>query len=102
MLAASAAHADVLPSDAPLPSCLDKTMKDELGNTLKPRGVQKKNFLKQGHVELHGTGGLFGGDLTSSSWIAGGGLTYWITEDLGVGGSFEVTPIALDVDSPLS
>jgi len=102
LFAASTARADGdLPSEAPLPSCLDRTIRDELGNQLKPRGVQKRNFLKRKHLELAAKGGLYGGDLTSSSWIGGGGLVYWITEDLGVQGSFEVTPIALDLDSPL-
>lgn len=94
--------ADDLPSEAPLPSCLDKTIKDELGNTLHPRGVQKKDFLKQGKIEVVARGGLFGGDLTSSSWIAGGALAFWFTEDLAVQGSFELTPIALDLDDPLA
>jgi outer membrane beta-barrel protein len=102
LAAAGPAVADDLPSEAPLPSCLDKTIKDELGNTLRPRGVQKKNFLKNKKVEVVARGGLFGGDLTSSSWIAGGALAFWFTEDLAVQGSFELTPIALDLDKPLA
>ncbi len=98
----STASADQLPSEAPLPSCLDQTMKDELGNELHPRGVQKKDFLKVHHLEIVAKGGLYGGDLTSSSWIAGGALAFWITEDLALQTSFEVTPIALDLDSPLA
>ena len=34
------------PSDAPLPSCLDQTIKDQLGAELKPRGVQKRDFIR--------------------------------------------------------
>jgi outer membrane beta-barrel protein len=96
------AQADNLPSEAPLPSCLDKTIKDELGRELRPRGVQKKNFLKDGKIELLARGGLYGGDLTSSSWIAGGALAMYVTEDLGFQGSVELTPIALDLDEPLA
>jgi outer membrane beta-barrel protein len=97
-----AALAEDLPSEAPLPSCLDKTIKDELGRELRPRGVQKRDFLKDGKLELVARGGLYGGDLTSSSWIAGGALAFYLTEDLGVQPSFEVMPIALDLDAPLA
>lgn len=90
------------PSDAPLPSCLDRTMRDELGNELAPRGVQLRDFRKNKKLELSGLGGLYAGDLTSSSWIAGGALAFWFTEDLGVEASFRVTPVALDLDSPLA
>jgi hypothetical protein len=69
---------------------------------LRPRGVQKRDFAKRGHVELLAKGGLYAGDLTSSSWIAGGALGFWFTEDLGLELGFEVTPIALDLDSPLA
>ncbi len=100
--AAGTAVADDLPSQTPLPSCLDKTIKDELGNSLRPRGVQKKNFLKNKKFEVVARGGLFSGDLTSSSWIAGGALAFYFTEDLGIQTSFEVTPIALDLDAPLA
>jgi outer membrane beta-barrel protein len=101
-LGASVADAGDLPSEAPLPSCLDKTIKDELGRELHPRGVQKKNFLKVHKVEIAAKGGLYGGDLTSSSWIGGGSLAFWFTEDLALQTSFEVTPVALDLDAPLT
>lgn len=96
------ARGDVLPSEAPLPSCLDQTIKDELGRELRPRGVQKRDFLKDGKLELLARGGLYGGDLTSSSWIAGGALAFFFTEDLGLQLSAELTPIALDLDTPLA
>jgi outer membrane beta-barrel protein len=90
------------PSDAPLPSCLDQTIRDQLGEQLKPRGVQKRDFRKDGKIVLHGHGGLFGGDLTSSSWIAGGSLGFWFTEDLGVQAEFALTPLTLDLDAPIN
>jgi outer membrane beta-barrel protein len=98
----AAAFADGLPSEAPLPSCLDRTIKDELGRTLEPRGVQKRTFLKKGKVALAARGGLYAGDLTSSSWIAGGALAYFLTEDLGLQASLEVTPVALELERPLA
>ncbi len=90
------------PSDAPLPSCLDQTIRDQLGAELKPRGVQKRDFRKDNKLVLVAHGGLFGGDMTSSSWIAGGSLGYFFTEDLGIQASFDVTPLTLDLDAPLT
>ena len=90
------------PSDAPLPSCLDQTIKDQLGEDLKPRGVQKKNFLKNKKLVLVGHGGMYSGDLTSSSWIAGGSLGFFFTEDFGIQAEFDATPLTLDLDQPLN
>jgi outer membrane beta-barrel protein len=90
------------PSEAPLPSCLDQTIRDQLGAELKPRGVQKRDFAKDGKVVLSGKGGLYGGDLTSSAWIAGGSLGFFFTEDLGIQAEFLMTPVTLDLDSPLA
>jgi outer membrane beta-barrel protein len=99
------AHAQPVPakpSDAPLPSCLDQTIADQLGEQLKPRGVQKKDFLKRGKINLVMHGGLHAGDLTSSSWLAGGSLGFWFTEDFGIAAEFDVTPLTLDLDSPIN
>lgn len=90
------------PSDAALPSCLDQTIKDQLGAELKPRGVQKRNFIKNKKIVVVGHGGLFGGDLTSSNWIAGGSLGFFFTEDLGVNVEVDLTPLTLDLDAPLN
>ena len=89
------------PSDAPLPSCLDQTIRDQLGNQLRPRGVQDRDFKKSKKLVVRGYGGLFGGDLTSSSWIAGGSLGWFLTEDLGIQAEFALTPLTLDLDAPL-
>jgi outer membrane beta-barrel protein len=99
---ASAQPAPARPSDAPLPSCLDQTIKDQLGADLKPRGVQKRNFIKNKKIVLAAHGGLFGGDLTSSSWIAGGSLGFFFTEDLGINFEVDLTPLTLDLDAPLN
>jgi len=90
------------PSDAPLPSCLDQSIKDELGQRLRPKGVQKRFFLKNKHLQLIGRGGLFAGDLTSSSYIYGGGLAFFFTEDLGIEFLLDRTPVALDLDGPVA
>lgn len=90
------------PSDAPLPSCLDQSIRDQLGAELKPRGVQKRDFKKDNKIVLVAHGGLYGGDLTSSSWIAGGSLGYFFTEDLGFNAEFNMLPLTLDLDAPLN
>ena len=100
--AAPAPSRPSLPSEAPLPSCLDQTIKDELGRELKPRGVQKRDFLKNKKVAVVARGGLYAGDLTSSSWVGGGSAAFFLTEDVAVQASFDVTPIALDLDGPLA
>jgi outer membrane beta-barrel protein len=90
------------PSDAPLPSCLDQTLAQQLGEELKPRGVQKRDFQKRGKLDLVMHGGLYAGDLTSSSWIAGGSLGFFFTEDFGIAGEFDITPMTLDLDEPIA
>jgi len=90
------------PSDTPVPSCLDESIVDELGQTLQPRGVQKREFQKRGQLEILARGGLFAGDLLSSSYVYGGALAWFVTEDFGIEGSFDVTRVALDLDRPLA
>lgn len=101
-VAATDEQAPALPSDAPLPSCLDRTIRDELGRELTRRGVQARDFRKDKKLQVSAMAGLYAGDLTSSSWIGGGALGFWFTEDLGLELSFAVTPIALDLDQPLA
>ena len=96
------APAPAKPSDAPLPSCLDQTIRDQLGNELKPRGVQKRDFRKDNKLVLVAHGGLYGGDLTSSSWVVGGSLGYFFTEDLGISAELDMIPLSLDLDAPLA
>jgi outer membrane beta-barrel protein len=99
---AVAEPAPAKPSDAPLPSCLDQSLADQLGSELQPRGVQKRDFLKRRKLNINVHGGLYGGDLTSSSWIAGGSLGFFFTEDFGIAVEFDVTPLTLDLDAPLA
>ena len=98
---ARAQPAPAKPSDAPLPSCLDQSIRDQLGEQLKPRGVQKRDFKKDGKLVVHAHAGLYGGDLTSSSWLAGGSLGFFFTEDLGIQAELDIMPLSLDLDTPL-
>jgi outer membrane beta-barrel protein len=90
------------PSDTPVPSCLDQSIKDELGATLKPRGVQKRPFTKDGELNLTARGGLFASDLLSTNYTYGGALALFFTEDLALELSFDVTPVSLELDEPLA
>jgi outer membrane beta-barrel protein len=98
---ATAQPAPAKPSDAPLPSCLDQTIAGQLGENHKPRGVQKRTFLKRHKLNLVAHGGLYGGDLTSSDWIAGGSLGFFFTEDFGFAAELDMTPLTLALDEPL-
>jgi outer membrane beta-barrel protein len=90
------------PSDAPVPSCLDQSIVDQLGQSLRPRGVQERDFLKRGQIEVVARGGLLAGDLMSSSYLWGGSLAFFLTEDLALEASFDVTSVQLDLDRPLA
>ena len=100
--AASAAGVATRPSDAPVPSCLDQSIVDQLGQSLRPRGVQKRDFLKRGQIELVARGGLFASDLLSSSYLYGGAAAFFLTEDLGFEAGVDVTYVKLDIDRPLA
>ncbi len=90
------------PSETPIPNCLDQSITDELGQSIRPRGVQARDFLKKGQVQIVGRGGLLAADLLSSSYLAGGAVAFYITEDLGLETSFDISPLALDLDKPLA
>jgi outer membrane beta-barrel protein len=87
---------------APPPSCLDQSITDELGDSLRPRGVQKLPFEKDHRFELVARGGLYASDLVSSSYQYGGALAWYLAEDFGFEVTFDVSPVAVDLDEPLS
>lgn len=90
------------PSDTAPPSCEDRSLADELADRLEQRGVQQRAFLKDRHIQVGLRGGMFAADLLSSSYVLGGSVAYFLTEDLAVEASFDVTPMALDMDEPLA
>ncbi len=90
------------PSETPIPNCLDQSITDELGQSLRPRGVQARDFLKKGQLQVVARGGLLAADLLSSSYMVGGAVGFYITEDLGIEASFDISPLALDLDKPLA
>jgi len=90
------------PSDAPVPSCLDQSIVDQLGQSVRPRGVQKRDFRKRGQIELVARGGMFASDLLSTSYLYGGAAAFFLTEDLGLEGGVDTTYVKLDLDRPLA
>jgi outer membrane beta-barrel protein len=101
-LAPAEAQPATRPSDVPPPpSCHSPSITDELGQTQRRRGVQERHFLKRGRLALSPRGGLFAGDLMSSSYVAGGQASIFLTERLALWSSLDVTPVALDLDEPL-
>lgn len=97
------AAAQSRPSETdPPPSCLDQSIPSQLGQTLRRRGVQKRTFLKRHRFELFARGGLYASDLLSSSYDYGGGLAWFFAEDFGLEATFDVTPVALDLDAPVA
>lgn len=101
--AATAAAKPTRPSQtAPPPSCLDQSITDELGESLRPRGVQRLPFLKEHRFELVARGGIFASDLLSSSYQYGGALLWYLGEDFGFELTFDVAPVAVDLDQPLT
>lgn len=87
---------------APPKSCLDQSITDELGDEMRPRGVQKLPFLKHHRFELVARGGLYASDLVSSSYQYGGALAWYLAEDFGFELTFDVSPVAVDLDEPLA
>src|SRR6476646_4673784 len=51
--------------------CVDEELKQELVGGRHYRGVQDRLFTKAFRHELSAMGGVYAGDLYSSSWIAG-------------------------------
>jgi outer membrane beta-barrel protein len=88
--------ADTKPSDKPPP--LAPCLEDENAFL----GVQEKTFLKRHRLEIVGQGGIYASDLLSSTYTYGGSAAFYLTEDIGIEGTFAVTPVALDVDSSLT
>src|ERR1035438_1611185 len=71
--------------------CVDDELKQELVGGRHYRGVEERLFTKAFRHELSAMGGLYAGDLYSSSWVVGGAYTFHFSEDLGLEASVEFT-----------
>lgn len=97
------AAAQSKPSETdPPPSCLDQSITDELGQKIRPRGVQQRVFQKNGRVQLTVRGGVYGSDMLSTTYDYGAAVGYFFSEDFGLEIGVDVTPVALDLDKPVS
>ena len=71
--------------------CIDEAIRDELNARRRYRGVQERVFLKAGRHELSIMGGVYSADLLSSSYLAQGAYTFYVTEELGLEAGFAYT-----------
>ena len=79
---------DDAPSTEPTSACIDEAIRDELNARRRYRGVRERLFQKAGRFELSVMGGVYAADLLSASYLVQGGLTYHVTEDVGLEASF--------------
>ncbi len=73
--------------------CLDETLIDEFGRARARKGVQPRAFRKALRASLSVVGGGYAGDLTDTSWQAGGHLAFWVGEDFGFDAQFRITSL---------
>ncbi len=71
--------------------CIDEAIRDELNARRRYRGVHERLFQKAGRHEVSVVGGLYGADLFSSNWTAGGAYTFHVSEGLALEASFLYT-----------
>src|SRR3984957_17739574 len=69
--------------------CVDDELKQELVGGRHYRGVEDRLFTKALRVELSAMGGYYAADLYSSNWLAGGALTFHVSEDFALEASYE-------------
>jgi outer membrane beta-barrel protein len=66
------------------------------------KGVQRRDFLKRHRFELAGVGGYYASDALSSTYIYGGALAFFPSEDFGVELLVTRTPIRFRLEEPFS
>jgi outer membrane beta-barrel protein len=97
LVAAGAATASLCAARAASAQCVDEELKQELVGGRHYRGVEERLFTKAFRHELSAMGGLYGADLYSSSWLAGGAYTFHFSEDLGLEASVQFWNVHSDV-----
>jgi outer membrane beta-barrel protein len=66
------------------------------------KGVQRRDFLKRHRFELAGVGGYYASDALSSTYIYGGALAYYPSEDFGLELLVTRTPVRFRLEEPFS
>jgi len=64
------------------------------------RGVQKRDFLKKLRVEVALLGGHYAADALSSTYVYGGALSFFFSEDFGVEAMVLRNPVAFRLEDP--
>jgi outer membrane beta-barrel protein len=64
------------------------------------RGVQKRDFLKKHRVEIAALGGHYASDALSSTYVYGGALSFFFSEDFGIEAMVLRNPVAFRLEDP--
>jgi len=64
------------------------------------KGVQRRDFLKRHRFELSGVGGYYASDALSSTYIYGGALSFYPSEDFGVEALVTRSPVQFRLEEP--
>jgi outer membrane beta-barrel protein len=78
-------------------TCLDG---DATGGRRK--GVQRRDFLKRHRFELSGVGGFYASDALSSTYIYGGALAFYPSEDFGLEVLVTRSPVQFRLEEPFN
>ena len=66
------------------------------------RGVQKRDFMKKRRLEIAALGGYFASDALSSTYIYGGALSFFPSEDFGLELLVARNPVAFRLEQPFN
>lgn len=97
---------------------LEETDEDEMGTSLRAlsclegeggndndgarRGVQKRDFMKRRRVEIAALGGYYASDALSSTYVYGGAVSFFPSEDFGLELMVTRNPVAFRLEEPFS
>ena len=65
------------------------------------RGVQKRDFLKKHRFEIAALGGAYASDALSSTYVYGGALSYFFSEDFGLEAMVLRNPVSYRLQDPI-
>ena len=65
------------------------------------RGVQKRDFLKKHRFEIAALGGAYASDALSSTYVYGGALSFFLSEDFGLEAMVLRNPVSYRLQDPI-
>jgi len=65
------------------------------------RGVQKRDFLKKHRFEISALGGAYAADALSSTYVYGGALSFFLSEDFGLEAMVLRNPVSYRLQDPI-